>query len=165
VADDPLTRQRAGQVAHSLNVIAELPRYVDDAQFPVGLRVAAVDGFFVHMRLLIEFLVRPPDLNHPAIHRDDYAAEFSLAQVDTALYQRLRADYDFASKHVAHLSINRLPDTESAGADFVSAARLHAHAEDVFSAMRAFTRHMRTTGSAYAGDFEQALSDAEARRI
>jgi hypothetical protein len=31
--------------------------------------------------------------------------------------------------------------------------------------MRAFTRHMRTTGSAYAGDFEQALSDAEARRI
>jgi hypothetical protein len=30
-----------------LNVIAELPRYVDDAAFPVGLRVAAVDAFFI----------------------------------------------------------------------------------------------------------------------
>ncbi len=164
MTDDPLTRQRAGQVAHSLNVIAELPRYVDDTQFPVGLRVAAVDGFFVHARLLIEFLVKPPDLNHPAIHRDDYAAGFSLAQVDTALYQRLRADYDFASKHVAHLSVNRLPDTQSAGVDFVSASRLQAHAEDVFNAMTAFIGHMQTTGSAYVGDFEQSLAEAEARR-
>lgn len=116
------------------------------------------------MRLLIEFLVKPPDLNHPGVHRDDYAAGFSLAQVDAALYQRLKADYDFASKHVAHLSINRLPDTESGGVDFVSVSRLQAHAEDVFNAMRAFIRHVRTTGSAYAGDFEQLLSEAEARR-
>jgi hypothetical protein len=165
VTDDPLTRQRAGQVAHSLNVIAELPRYVDDTQFPVGLRVAAVDGFFVHMRLLIEFLVNQPDLRYPAIHRDDYAAGFSLAQVDTALYQRLKADYDLASKHVAHLSIYRLPDAESSGVDFVSASRLQARADDVLNAMRAFMTHMRTTGSAHAGDFEQSLSDAEARRI
>jgi hypothetical protein len=37
-ADDPLTRRRAVQVAHSLNVITELPQYVEDAVFPVGLR-------------------------------------------------------------------------------------------------------------------------------
>jgi hypothetical protein len=49
--------------------------------------------------------------------------------------------------------------------DFVSASRLHAHAEDVFNAMRAFISHMQTTGSAYTDDFEQSLSDAEARRI
>jgi hypothetical protein len=164
MTDDPLARQRARQVAHSLNVIAELPRYVDDTQFPVGLRVAAVDGFFVHMRLLIEFLVKPQDLKYPAIHRDDYTASFRLAQVDTGLYQQLLADYDFASKHVAHLSINRLPDVESGGVDFVSASRLRARAEDVFRAMTAFIRHLRATGSAYADDFDQHLSEAAARQ-
>jgi len=165
VTDDPLTRQRAHQVAHSLNVIAELPRYVDDAQFPVGLRVAAIDGFFVHLRLVIEFLVKPPpDPRYPAIHRDDYAAGFRLAQVDTALYQRLVADYDFASKHVAHLSISRLPGAGSGGVDFVTGARLRAHAEDVFRAMNAFSKHMRAIGSAYADDFDRHLSEAEARQ-
>jgi len=65
VIDDPLTRRRAVQVAHSLNVIAELPQYVEDAVFPVGLRVAAVDAFFVHLRLLIEFLAKKPDSRIP----------------------------------------------------------------------------------------------------
>lgn len=113
MTDDPLTRQRAQQVAHSLNVIAELPRYIEDAQFPVGLRVAAIDGFFVHLRLLIDFLIKKQDPKYPAIHRDDYAAGFHLGSEVPALYQRLNADYDFASKHVAHLSRNRLPDGNS----------------------------------------------------
>jgi hypothetical protein len=64
-----------------LNVIAELLQYVEDAVFPVGLRVAAVDAFFVHLRLLIEFLAKQPDSRHPAIHRDDYARGFNLGEV------------------------------------------------------------------------------------
>lgn len=164
VIDDPLTRRRAVQVAHSLNVIAELPQYVEDAVFPVGLRVAAVDAFFVHLRLLIEFLAKKPDSRHPAIHRDDYASGFNLGSVDSVLYGRLITDYGFASQHVAHFSLERLPAEESAGVDYVGPARLCARAEDVFGAMRAFIQHMRTTGSAYADDFERWLSAAGARR-
>jgi hypothetical protein len=100
VTDVPLTKHRAKQVGHSLNVIAELPRYVDDAAFPVGLRVAAIDAFFIHLRLLIEFLIKKPDRAHPAIHRDDYASGFNLGSVDPALYRSLSSDFDFASQHV-----------------------------------------------------------------
>jgi hypothetical protein len=84
--------------------------------------------------------------------------------VDSALYSRLITDYDFASQHVAHFSLERLPAEQSAGVDYVGAARLCALAEDVFRAMRAFILYMRTTGSAYADDFERGLSAAEARR-
>jgi hypothetical protein len=147
-----------------LNVIAELPQYVEDAVFPVGLRVAAVDAFFIHLRLLIEFLIKKPDSRHPAIHRDDYASGFNLGSVDSALYSRLDTGYDFASQHVAHFNLQRLPAEESADVDYVSTARLRAYAGDVFGAMRAFIRHMRTTGSAFADDFERWLSVAEARR-
>jgi hypothetical protein len=164
VVDDPLTRRRAVQVAHSLNVIAELPQYVEDPVFPVGLRVAAVDAFFIHLRLLIEFLIKKPDSRHPAIHRYDYASGFNLGSVDSALYFRLDTGYDFGSQHVAHFSLERLPAEESAGVDYVSTARLRAYAGDVFEAMRAFIRHMHTTESAYTDDFERWLSAAEARR-
>jgi hypothetical protein len=147
-----------------LNVIAELPRYVDDAAVPVGLRVAAIDAFFIHLRLLIEFLIKKPNRDHPAIHRDDYASGFHLGSVDQALYRRLSTDFDFASQHVAHFSLNRVPTEESAGVDHVDAARLRAHAEAVFEAMDAFIRHMHTTQSTYADDFERGLSDAKTRR-
>jgi hypothetical protein len=40
-----LGRRQGTQVAHSLSMIAELPHYVDDEAFPVGLRVAAIDAF------------------------------------------------------------------------------------------------------------------------
>jgi len=147
-----------------LNVIAELPRYVDDAALPVGLRVAAIDAFFIHLRLLIEFLIKKPNRNHPAIHRDDYASGFYLGSVDLALYHRLSTDFDFASQHVAHFSLNRLPTEESAGVDYLDAARLRSRAEDVFGAMEAFIRHMHANPGPYTDDFERWLSDAKARR-
>lgn len=164
MADVPLSKRRARQVAHSLNVIAELPRYVDDAALPVGLRVAAIDAFFIHLRLLIEFLIKKPDRNHPAIHRDDYASGFHLGSADPALYRRLSTDFDFASQHVAHFSLDRLPAEESAGVDYVDAARLRSRAEDVFGAMEVFIRYMHANPGACADDFERWLSDARARR-
>jgi hypothetical protein len=164
VPDVQLNRRRAEQVGHSLNAIAELPRYVGDATFPVGLQVAAVDAFFIHLRLLIEFLIKKPDQRHPAIHRDDYEAGFNLGSVNTALYGRLNAGFDFASQHVAHFSLDRVPAQGSAGIDYVSAADLRSRAEDVFGAMEAFIRHMRTRHVVYAGDFGRLLSEARARQ-
>ena len=62
-----------------------------------GQRVAATDSFFIHLRLLIEFLTKKPNLTHPAIHRDDYASGFNLSFVDLAMYRRLKTDFDFAA--------------------------------------------------------------------
>ena len=163
MTDVPLTKHRAKQVGHSLNVIAELPRYVDDAAFPVGLRVAAIDAFFIHLRLLIEFLIKKPDRAHPAIHRDDYASGFNLGSVDPALYRSLSSDFDFASQHVAHLSLNRVLTEESAGVEYLDAARLRSCAQDVFGAMEAFIRYMYANEGAHAGGFERLLSEAKSR--
>jgi hypothetical protein len=140
VTDVLLVKRQAKQVGHSLNVIAELPRYVDDAAFPVCLRAAAIDACFIHLPLLIEFLIKKPNRDHPAIHRDDYASGFSLGSVDPALYRSLSSDFDFASQHVAHFSLNRVPAGESAGVEYLDAARLRSRTEDVFGAMEAFIR-------------------------
>jgi hypothetical protein len=116
------------------------------------------------LRLLIELLIKKPDSRHPAIHRDDYASGFNLGSVDSALYFRLDTGYDFASQHIAHFSLERLPAEESAGAplcEYCSPACLRWRC---LRAMRAFIRHMRTTESAYTDDFERWLSAAEARR-
>jgi hypothetical protein len=72
---DPVALHRAIQVGHVMNVVAELPRYVDDKTPPLGLRVAAVDAFFTHLRGLIEFLTK----NDPrAIGWRDYTTKFRL---------------------------------------------------------------------------------------
>ena len=157
-----LARRRGTQVAHSLNVIAELPSYVDDSNVPTVLRVAAIDGFFVHLRLVIEFLTkRPGSGRYRAITWHDYTRDFHL---DEALRRRLSADYDFASRYVAHLNVDRVPTSDSPIFETVDAARLRGHADDVFAAMKGLAQHMATAGDACASDFQRWLAEAEARR-
>jgi hypothetical protein len=156
-------QRKAMQVGHSLNMVAELPNYVDDVAFPVGLRVAAVDAFFVHLRLLAEFLVKKRDQHHPAIHRDDFAPGFHLASVDSNLYQRLDTAFELASRHVAHFSVDRVPDEKASGVQAVDAASLRRLAGDAFGAVAAYIKHARTTGSPYAEEFARLLTEAQSR--
>jgi hypothetical protein len=157
--DAQLARRRGTQVAHSLNMIAELPGYVDDVTIPLALRAAAADAFFIHSRLLIEFLIKPRDRR--LIHRRNYTRHF---HVQEAVRARLSADYDFASRHVAHFNAERVPAADSPIFEPVDCARLRSHADDVFAAMSAFARHLAGTGSDYAGDFGEWLELATARR-
>jgi hypothetical protein len=157
--DTQLARRRGTQVAHSLNMIAELPDYVDDATIPLALRAAAVDAFFIHLRLLIEFLIKPRDRR--LIHRRNYTRHF---HVEEALHGRLNADYDFASRHVAHFNAERVPAADSPIFEPVDCARLRGHADDAFAAMSAFARHLSATGSEYAADFGEWLELSTARR-
>jgi hypothetical protein len=57
--DVRLARRPATQVAHPLNMIPELPPYVTTARSRLAPRAAAIDAFFIHLRLLIEFLPGP----------------------------------------------------------------------------------------------------------
>jgi hypothetical protein len=65
--DAELARRRGIQVGHSLNMIAELPHYTHDPDVPAALRAAALDAFFVHLRLLIEFLITKPRKDRPPV--------------------------------------------------------------------------------------------------
>ena len=55
---DPQVLRQSIQVGHVMNMIAELPRYVDDRALSLGLRAAAVDAFFDGLRALTEFLTK-----------------------------------------------------------------------------------------------------------
>jgi hypothetical protein len=149
------------QVAHSLNMIAELPPYTDDAATPLPLRAAALDAFFVHLRLLIDFLITKPRSDRPpAISRWDYAEGFHL---DNALRDRLRAASEFANIHVAHFNAERVPDVNSPITQTPSRASLAGYANDVFTAMGALVQHFVDAGSVHAADFDGWLADAQRR--
>jgi hypothetical protein len=70
VTDIERGRHWGTRVGHSLDVVAEMPRYVDDDSIVIGLRVAAVDAFFIHYRGLIEFLT--DEENKRYIRSGDY---------------------------------------------------------------------------------------------
>lgn len=159
--DAELMRRRGIQVGHSLNMIAELPHYAHDRDVPVALRAAALDAFFVHLRLLIEFLITKPRTNRPpVISRWDYATDFVL---DNALRGRLRAASDFANVHVAHFNASRVPTADSPVSHTPSRTSLVGYRQDVFMAMTAFVQHLAAERSMYAADFDGWLGDAQRR--
>ena len=93
-------RRRGIQVGHSLNMIAELPYYAYNPDVPKALRAAAFDAFFMHLRLLIDFLITKPRRDRPpVISHWDYVQGVHLEE---SLRQRLQAASQFASVHVAH---------------------------------------------------------------
>ncbi len=162
VVDTERARRWGIRVGHSLNVVAELPRYVDDPMIPLGLRVAAIDAFFIHHRLLIEFLTRKRDQRDIRSH--DYVGGFDLRTIDPDLYARLDRDWLVASKQVAHMSVERDAPVDAPFVEFVGATRLRAHASDIFDAMSAFVRYLADKTSPYTPDFAGWLSEANSRR-
>jgi hypothetical protein len=110
----------------------------------------------VHLRLIIEFLIKPADPR--AIRRHDYTSNFHM---ESALRGRLNDDYEFASRHVAHLNVERVPTDQAPVVEYVDGARLRDHATDAFKAMGAFVQHLEGARSVFAGDFGSWLAQAE----
>jgi hypothetical protein len=143
-------------------MIAELPSYVEDKAYPMALRAAALDSFFVHLRLLTEFLITKPRRNRPpVISRWDYATGFAL---DNALRDRLTVASDFANTHMAHFNADRVPTTASPITQTPSRSTLVSYADDVFSAMDALVQYLVSKGSVFAGDFQGFLTGAQSLR-
>ena len=65
---------------------------------------------------------------------------FDLAVISPELHARLEADWDVASKQVAHLSIDKTAPVDAPLVKFVDAVRLRRHTSDLFEAMRAFVQ-------------------------
>jgi hypothetical protein len=160
--DAELMRRRGIQAAHSLNMIAELPHYTHDTAVPTALRAAALDAFFVHLRLLIEFLIsKPRGDRSPAISLRDYAKGFNL---DNELRDRLKAADVFANTHVAHLNADRVPSADSPVSRMPTPSELASYRDDVFSAITAAMEHLRVEGSVHAADFNGWLQESLRRQ-
>ena len=144
-------------------MIAELPRYIQDPRVSTGLQVAAVDSFFVHERLLIEFFVRRKAQND--IHRDDYTTGFSLQTIDPSLAAKLNGAWELASQHVVHFSDDRVPQEGSPEVRYMTSADLVARAADIFTTANLFQKYLSSSQSIYTGDFKQLLDEAKSRLL
>lgn len=156
---DPQVLRQSIQVGHVMNMIAELPRYVDDRALPLGLRAAAVDAFFVSLRALTEFLTKE---DSRTIQWRDYTQNFHL---DAPLRQRLLDGYELASQQVAHLNKTRRVPTATSPPEFtISTASIRAYADDAFAGMDRFLDHLKNRMSPYATEFDRLLTEARSRR-
>jgi hypothetical protein len=156
-------RRRGIQVGHSLNMIAELPHYAYEPDVPAALRAASLDAFFIHLRLLIDFLITRPRRDRPAeISRRDYATDLHL---DNALRERLQAASVFANTHVAHFNAERVPGPESLVSRMPERSELDGHRDDVFAAMTVVVEHLKSIGSVHAADFDGWLQGARQRAM
>jgi hypothetical protein len=158
---EELMRRRGIQVGHSLNMIAELPHYAYNPDVPKALRAAAFDAFFMHLRLLIDFLITKPRRDRPpVISRWDYVQGVHL---DEPLRQRLQAASQFASVHVAHYNADRVQGPQSPVSLAPDRSELDAHRDDVFAAMAVIVERLKSDGSVHAADFDRWLQDAGQR--
>ena len=142
-------------------MIAELPHYAYDPDVPKALRAAAFDAFFMHLRLLIDFLIAKPRRDRPpVISRWDYVQSVHL---DESLRQRLQAASQFASVHVTHYNADRVQGPQSPVSLALERSELDAHRDDVFAAMAVIVEHLKSDGSVHAADFDKWLQDARQR--
>lgn len=141
----------ANHVAYSLRMLGDITREYDSS-VDAGEFLAArcmIEAFYVHLRLLIEFLrvvkPRPEDLS-PA----DFGVEWSPpagVQADT-----LRGYWNDASKHVVHFGRERIPqDADDLAAINVGGRHWWTMAGQVAEMFHAFQTKLDEYESAWDG--------------
>jgi hypothetical protein len=97
--------RQAAHVGHSLDMVGELPGAYDSSRTGIE-RVACLEAFLIHVRLLAEFL-----LVHPTKGMKDFSAgDFGWngpTDRDTSLIDRM---WRVASQHLVHFSRERTPE-------------------------------------------------------
>jgi len=112
--DPPLVRAR--HVGYSVRMVAEIAAHYDEPMDSSEFRTARcmADAFYVHVRLLAEFLVRTPK-------GGDFApADFGIAweAPGGAATARLGEGWDVASKYVVHFGGRRVPKCPDDASEF-----------------------------------------------
>lgn len=110
---DPGVRH-AHQVAYSVRMVAEIAAGYDGAldQSRLLLARCMLDSFYVHIRLLAEFLVKPaPGTSKPT--KDFGPSDFGISWTPPTGEgpDRLLAVWDVASKYVVHFGRPRVPES------------------------------------------------------
>lgn len=89
------------QVGHALNLLAELPEWLEDGRLPKHPRHAVAESFAMNCRILDEFFW---NTSSGDIGRRDYETSGNLT------VKRPKAITETVSKHVARLARARLDD-------------------------------------------------------
>jgi hypothetical protein len=102
-------RRHAQQLAYSVEMVGDIASSYDGAldRHEYAFARCMLDAFYVHVRLLADFLVTRTD------RKDFGPADFGVEWVapDTAGSARLSQHWDVASKYVVHFGRPRVPET------------------------------------------------------
>jgi len=126
--------RRVDHLTYSLWMISSIPaaRH-DESDFLTY--ACMVDAFFVHVRLLAEFLVR----RTPKVDFGPNDVVHSWVAPESSAAQRLSQHWALASRHVVHFSRERVPESlDDLKAIELDTATLRTMANDVLAVMSAF---------------------------
>lgn len=148
----------ATQVGHAMNMVAELPRLTDDRSLPVAARVACLESYFMNLRVLVDFYARRRDDRD--IHRHDFLPAWDPAASSTV--ERLKREWDFASKQVAHLSKSRIVEDGDLVVN-LAPQRLELMTALLFDIAEEFCSALEEDGHPLAKTFQSFLMEARSR--
>jgi hypothetical protein len=149
-------RAWALEVAYCLDVIAELPAWVERPSLPAAAQNACLESFYSNLRALIEFLVMVRD--DKRIHRHDFLPGWEPPEDHTDLKKL----FGMTSTHVSHLGKGRIVTPGEAEID-VSPATLAAQSAAVLRMMHLFCDTLVEAGDPEAEVFAAGLDVARAR--
>jgi hypothetical protein len=152
VAKRDVTFEHTIQVAHALDMVIDLRRFTHDATLNRTVQAGCRESFWINVRALCEFFLSRFSEN---IHWTDYLTEFDPASGD-----RLRPDWGWASKHVAHFSFAR-QGTETVVDDPLD--RFTNVASDLLAVFVEFSDALEAAEHPDALFFERHTADALAR--
>jgi hypothetical protein len=132
----------AARFGHSLTMITELISASDDQALPPAVRMTCVEAWFLHYRLLIEFLVIGTSKN--CAEAQDLATGWDPET--TKDIQRLRQDYGWASEHIVHIG-GLKPNTFAQNVD---ASTLRLKAASLLDVVDDFVTSLEAQGSPYS---------------
>lgn len=134
-------------VGHSLLSLHDLLRLAHDgASIPIDARFGCLEAFYMHARLVHEFFVKMPPKDRTA---RDFLPEW---EPPDALRARLERVWLVASKHVVHLSRERVRDPDNFIPEDTSLPGLTTIARDCYCVAAAFVARYREASGAWNVD-------------
>ena len=143
-------RRRADHVAYSVRMLGDIVSSYDDAVDGEEFTYARcmIDAFYVHMRLLADFLVKGTN------SRDFGPADFGVqwTRPDPPEADRLVEYWDQASKYVVHFGRPRVPENlEDLSAFEVDGQALRAMTADALIVLGEFVEKLESKAAEWKG--------------
>ena len=160
-AQTPPERRVIWFVGFAMQQVRQLPPYACDDSTRVDSVAwsACREAFYLNVRLVAEFFVKMPER--------DYTARSFLPSWEPPgdLAARIQRAWGIASKHVMHMSRDRVPaDVEDVEPEDTSEAGLSALAQDCQSIAVAFVEAYTAATHNYGEDFVNLITNHESEQ-
>lgn len=149
--DEPTERRALDALSHVMLNLTDMPRWacdnspLQDSTLTFPIYIACVESFFTNARLAAEFFWKMPKQD---ITARSFVADWAAPPAIAARMERL---WLMTSKHIVHLSQERIPETP---ADWrqedLSLAGLMQINTDAFGALKLFTEAYERQGGTHA---------------